>query len=49
MRVCGVEIKGSEAILCLMEYQNGLYNLPDCRQIRLALSQDQQAESVRKF
>lgn len=49
MRVCGIEIKGSEAILCLMEYQNGLYNLPDCRQIRLALSQDQQAESVRKF
>lgn len=49
MRVCGVEIKGSEAILCLMEYQDGLFNLPDCRQTRIALSQDQQTELVRKF
>lgn len=49
MRVCGIEIKGSEAILCLMEYQQGLYSLPDCRQIRLALSQDQSSEQVRKF
>lgn len=49
MRVCGVEIKGSEAILCLMEYQGGLFNLPDCRQSRIALSQDQEAEQVRKF
>lgn len=49
MRVCGVEIKGSEAILCLMEYQDGLFNLPDCRQTRIALSQDQQTEQVRKF
>ncbi|EHR41201.1 MULTISPECIES: DUF3010 family protein [Alishewanella] len=49
MRVCGVEIKGSEAILCLMEYQDGLFNLPDCRQTRIALSQDNQSDQVRKF
>lgn len=49
MRVCGIEIKGSEAILCLMEYQQGLYTLPDCRQSRIALSQDQNSEQVRKF
>lgn len=49
MRVCGIEIKGSEAILCLMSLKDGLFDLPDCRQSRLALSQDQQADNVRKF
>lgn len=49
MRVCGIEIKGSEAILCLMSLKDGLFDLPDCRQNRLALSQDQQADNVRKF
>ncbi len=49
MRVCGIDIKGSEAILCLMTLEDGLFSLPDCRVNRLALSQDQQAENVQKF
>jgi hypothetical protein len=49
MRVCGIEIKGSEAILCLMSKDQGLFSLPDCRLNRLALTQDYDAESVRKF
>lgn len=49
MRVCGIEIKGSEAILCLMSKDQGLFSLPDCRQNRLVLSQDQDAENIRKF
>lgn len=49
MRVCGIEIKGSEAILCLMSKEQGLFSLPDCRLNRLALTQDHDAESIRKF
>ncbi|WP_353669793.1 DUF3010 family protein [Marinomonas sp. THO17] len=49
MITCGVEIKGSEAILCLLSKQDGLFQIPDCRQIRLALSQPNDSESVRKF
>ncbi|MDX1537311.1 DUF3010 family protein [Arsukibacterium sp.] len=49
MRVCGIEIKGSEAILCLMAFKDGLFDLPECRQTRLALSNDKDAESIRKF
>ncbi|MBV2130359.1 DUF3010 family protein [Arsukibacterium indicum] len=49
MRVCGIEIKGSEAILCLMAFKDGLFDLPECRQTRLALSNDKDAESVQKF
>lgn len=49
MRVCGIEIKGSEAIICLMQLKDGLFDLPDCRQTRFPLSKDQDAESVQKF
>ncbi|WP_445428270.1 DUF3010 family protein [Alishewanella sp. HL-SH05] len=49
MRVCGIEIKGSEAILCLMNLEDGLFDLPECRVNRIALSHDQLAESVQKF
>ena len=49
MRVCGVEIKGSEAILCLMELNEGLFSLPDCRQSRFQLVHDQDQEAFRKF
>ncbi|WP_423187855.1 DUF3010 family protein [Alishewanella sp. d11] len=49
MRVCGIEIKGSEAILCLMSKDQGLFSLPDCRQNRLVLTQDHDAEQMRKF
>lgn len=49
MRVCGVEIKGSEAIICLMTLKQGLFELPDCRQVRFALSKDQDAENIQKF
>ncbi len=49
MRVCGIEIKGSEAILCLVTLKDGLFDLPECRQTRLALSQDKDAENIQKF
>lgn len=49
MRVCGVEIKGSEAILCLMELNEGLFSLPDSRQVRFQLVHDQDQEAFRKF
>jgi len=49
MRVCGIEIKGSEAILCLVALKDGLFDLPECRQTRLALSNDKDAESIQKF
>ena len=49
MRVCGVEIKGSEAIICLMTLKDGLFELPDCRQTRFALSKDQEQQQMRHF
>ena len=49
MRTCGIEIKGSEAIICLMMLKDGLFELPDCRQNRFALSKDQDQEQLRHF
>ncbi len=40
MRVCGVEMKGSEAILCLLAIDSGLFDIPDCRTVRLPLLKD---------
>lgn len=49
MRTCGIEIKGSEAIICLMTLKNGLFELPDCRQLRFTLSKDQDQQQMRHF
>ncbi|RCU51555.1 MULTISPECIES: DUF3010 family protein [Corallincola] len=49
MKVCGVELKGSEAILCLMSLEQGLFEIPDCRTTRLAISKSTTTEEVRKF
>ncbi|RAJ94891.1 DUF3010 family protein [Aliidiomarina maris] len=49
MRVCGVEIKSNEAIICLLSKKDGLFDLPDCRQVRFQLVKDQDAESIRRF
>ncbi|MDP4530020.1 DUF3010 family protein [Alkalimonas delamerensis] len=49
MRVCGVEIKSNEAIICLMTLEQGLFQLPDCRQQRFVLQHDKDAEAMRKF
>lgn len=31
MKICAVEIKGSEAIVVLLSFNDGLFNLPECR------------------
>ncbi|PIE43268.1 MAG: hypothetical protein CSA50_06190 [Gammaproteobacteria bacterium] len=40
MKICGVEIKGNDAIICLLENSKGLFNIPDCRVRRLTLNQN---------
>ncbi|MCB5162735.1 DUF3010 family protein [Marinomonas algarum] len=49
MITCGIEIKGSEVILCLLSKQDGLFQIADCRQTRHTLSHSDSAESMRKF
>ena len=38
MRVCGVELKGNDAIICILDMSDGLCDIPDCRVRLLTLS-----------
>ncbi|EPJ43302.1 MAG: hypothetical protein OFPII_42330 [Osedax symbiont Rs1] len=49
MRVCGIELKGAEAIICLLDYQQGAFTIPDCRTRQFTVSNSAAAESVRDF
>lgn len=49
MRICAVEIKSNEMLFCLLEKKDGLFQIPDCRQNRLQLTKDTDAESLRKL
>ncbi|MFD2230578.1 DUF3010 family protein [Alkalimarinus sediminis] len=49
MRICGVELKGNEAIICLMSLSDGLVDLPDCRVRRLTLVDVNSREQLAEF
>lgn len=38
MRVCGVEIKGTEAVISILEYRDGLFTIPECRARKVEFS-----------
>ncbi|GAA4874708.1 DUF3010 family protein [Ferrimonas pelagia] len=49
MRVCGVELKGAEAVLCLLDYKVESFYLPDCRQQSMPAPKIGETEATRKF
>ncbi|TPH19248.1 DUF3010 family protein [Litorilituus lipolyticus] len=49
MKVCGVELKGNDAIVCIMSKENGLYDIPHTRVQKITLDNAGDAEQVQKF
>ena len=49
MRVCGVEIKSNDAIICIMSKENNLYDIPHTRVQKISLGNAGDAEEVKKF
>lgn len=49
MKVCGVEIKSNEAIICLLSLSDGLFQIPDCRVQRFVLRDSNDNEQLRKL
>ena len=49
MLVCGVELKGREAILCLLKLDDGVFMVPDCRQRLFTVSPSDSTDSMRDF
>lgn len=48
MKVCGVDLKGNEANVCLLSLIDGLFHVPDCRTRRLTLA-DSSAKGLKSF
>ncbi|MEL0660007.1 DUF3010 family protein [Psychromonas arctica] len=49
MRVCGVELTGNEAVIAIMQYKNGLYDVPPVRTTKLTLNDPINTEPLKKF
>jgi len=49
MKVCGIEIKGNDAVISLMSLTDGLYALHECRMKKLSISNATDSEQLRKF
>ncbi|MEH6471533.1 MAG: DUF3010 family protein [Halopseudomonas sp.] len=49
MKICSVDLKSNEAIICLLSLSEGLFSLPDCRVRRLTLTDVNSTEHLKKF
>lgn len=49
MRICGVELKGNDAIICIMSRENNLYDIPQTRVQKINLKDASDAEQVQYF
>lgn len=49
MRICGVELTGNEAVVCLLSLEAQQFNLPDCRVRKLTLPKRHTQQELRKF
>jgi len=49
MRVCGVEIKGNDAVICLLSMKDEIFDIPDCRVRKITLEKVTSRESLKVF
>ncbi|SMF38611.1 Protein of unknown function [Alteromonadaceae bacterium Bs31] len=49
MKVCGIEIKGKEAVICLLSGSKGLFEISDCRVRSVVLKDPDTSEGLRAF
>lgn len=49
MIVCGVELTGSDAVVCLLNMDRGQFNLPECRVRKLSLPKNHSREDLKQF
>lgn len=49
MKICGVELKGNDAIICIMSLADGLFAIHECRIKKLSIADATDTEQLRKF
>jgi hypothetical protein len=49
MRICAVDLKDNHANICLLQKENDVFDIPDCRQQRFTVLQVNDGEQLREF
>jgi len=49
MKICGVELKGNDAVICLLSQAEGVVHLPDCRVAKLSIGNASDTQEIKKF
>ncbi|MCG2580284.1 MAG: DUF3010 family protein [Marinobacter sp.] len=49
MIVCGVELTGSDAVVCLLNLDRGQFSLPECKVRKLSLNKHHSREDLKQF
>jgi hypothetical protein len=49
MRVCGVEIKSNEAVICLLSMKDEIFDIRDCRVRKVTVEKKANGESLSAF
>lgn len=49
MIICGVELSGSDAVVCLLKLDRGQISLPECNVRKLSLSKNHTREDLKHF
>lgn len=49
MRICGVELTANDAVVCLLQKDGQLFDIPDCRARKLSLPKEHTREDILQF
>jgi hypothetical protein len=49
MIICGVELTGSDAVVCLLNLDRGQFSLPDCKVRKLSLNKNHTQDDLKQF
>ncbi len=49
MKICGVDLTGNDAVVCLLHLENQQFNIPDCRVRKLTLKKEHTREDLQYF
>lgn len=49
MKICGVEIKGNDAVICILSMDDDTFNLPDCRVRKVSIEKTASSDQLKFF
>lgn len=49
MKICGVELKGNDAVICLLSLSESVFHISDCRVSKLSVTNGNDTQSMREF